>query len=119
MGVSRHVIRLETHRTEEISDPIFPFRGFRQVVNPDRLTNDLLDAHPWVEGSVRVLKDHLDPGSKKCQFLAGHGGHISSLKLNPASGRIVKPDQASSHGRLSAAGLTHQPQRFSRMEPKA
>ena len=113
VGVSRHVICLETHGTEEFSDPISPFRSSRQVVNPDRLTDDLLDAHPRVEGRVRVLKDHLDPGPKMSQFLAGHACNILSLKFYLPRGRIVKPDETSSHGRLPAAGLTHQSQRFS------
>ena len=62
MGIPGHVIGLEPDVSQKSFDPIMPFPGFGQVVNPQRLSDDLPDAQPGIERRVGILEDHLHLG---------------------------------------------------------
>ena len=78
-----------------------------------RLAHDLLNGHPGVEGTVRVLKDDLHPLPELFEFLLLEGEDVEAVIDGPAGVRLVETDEGFADGGLAAPALPHQAQGFS------
>ena len=74
-----------------------------EVVDIQRLTDDVLDRHTGVQGRVGVLEDHLHLLAETADVLAGD---LFALELEGPSGGLVQVQERSSYGGFSATGLT-------------
>ncbi|MPN15081.1 hypothetical protein SDC9_162410 [bioreactor metagenome] len=75
----------------------------RQFMKHYRLSHYFLDGMPWVQGRVRVLKDHLHLFPVWSQLLFSQSGNICSIVNNIAFIRLVKSYYRSCGGRFTTA----------------
>ena len=69
MRIPLRIDRVEPHVLEQLKNALLP-RGFAvgQLVDVQRLADDLLDRHARVERAVGVLKNHLELAPPRAQF---------------------------------------------------
>ena len=71
--IPAHILRSQADRFKQFDDPILECRAFFGTIDTHRFPDNICHCHAWVERSVWVLEDHLDPSPKRthlavCQF---------------------------------------------------
>src|SRR5262252_1702710 len=111
MRIAVSEFRIETAHREQFADASVTTCGIAfDAVNPDRLGDDLADLHAWVQRTVWILEDDLDPASQRQEILAFHLGDVDAVIENFASSRLFEPQDAAAGRRLAAAALADQSQ---------
>ena len=83
-----------------------------QVVDIHALGDDIADGHAGVQGSVRVLEDHLSLPLIGEQLTAFQGVNVLAPVEHLSIGLVVHAQAGAAAGGLTAAGLAHQAQRL-------
>ena len=83
-----------------------------QVVDIHALGDDIADGHAGVQGSVRVLEDHLSLPLIGEQLTAFQGVNVLAPVEHLSIGLVVHAQAGAAAGGLAAAGLAHQAQRL-------
>ncbi len=110
VGKSGSMLGVESHQFQQVVNAFATFFSLGKLMDIQGFTNDVADGHPGIQGSVRVLKNHLHAAVQLGRFLAFQVINVLTLKKDPASCRLIKPDNGPSHRGLAAAALTHQAQ---------
>src|SRR6266481_4654574 len=95
---------------EQLEDASAHLGGGEALVGNERLGDDRIDAHAWVERGIRVLKDSLDrlavvPPRGRVEPL-----QVASFEANGAAGRLFEPEHELRRRRLAAAGFADDPE---------
>ncbi len=85
------------------------------AVDHQRVADRLLDRHRRVEGSVRVLEDHLQVGPELAELGPAHVGDDALAALGMVVGDraargVHEPEEGPTQGGLAGAGLPHDAQ---------
>ena len=83
-----------------------PSRIFVETVIHGPFHNGLANRSSWVQRTVRVLKDDLDPTSMLPQGRFRQFSNFIIIDVNSAAGGIDKPDDASGNGGFTRTGFT-------------
>lgn len=95
--------------------------GQRRIVDEQRFGDLVHDAERRVQRRHRVLEDHADlPTAHGAQLVAVQGQQVTPVQQDLAAHRAVrrrrKQAQCGEHGhRLAGSGLSHDAERFARM----
>ena len=142
MGIAHGVLGVEADGLHQLHDPLAAllFVG-AQLVDVQRLADDVLHRHAGVQRGVGVLKHHLHllaVGQHIFLHLGAQhrlavGVHLQAavlvilfaavkqhlaVKSDSAGSGIVQLEQRAAHGGLAAAGFAHQTQRFAGTDGK-
>jgi len=112
VGVSGHVIRLQTHFGQELPYPFLPISLRDQMVNPQRLADDFPHPEPGIQGRVGVLEDHLHLGAETDHLSGVELADVRPLEENLPGGGLVQPQKAPADGGFAAPRFPHQPEGF-------
>ena len=93
--------------------------GRADFVCTQRLCNDILYGHARIEGSVRILKDHLHFAPPREKLLLRQSGNVLPVEEDLAGGRFMDADNGAGAGALPASRFAHQPERFAAFNGKA
>src|SRR5258708_33848800 len=75
------------------------------------VADDLSDLAAWIEGSKRILKDHLDTAALGAQRLALQRRQIDVADPDGAAGSLGQPHHQTRDRKLAGAGLADQAER--------
>src|SRR6476660_464010 len=78
-------------------------------------SDDLLDPHAWIQRRVGILEDHLYPPADILQISRVRAKDIPAVEQRLAGARLLQKHQRACDRRLPATALTHQAQRFARV----
>src|SRR5207302_8502521 len=87
MGVAVDEAGVQAHYAEQLLDPVLPLLSLREVVDVDRLADDVSHGLPRVERRVRVLKDHRHVAAQGAKTLAAQVADVAALEKDLAAGR--------------------------------
>ena len=108
MGKAILVFRVEAHQRHHRADLFVPLLARPETMDLQAFADDLAHHHPRVEGSVRVLENHLHPPREDARLGLGEVGCILAFEDHLAAGRPIDAYERPSEGGLPAAGLTDQ-----------
>jgi hypothetical protein len=72
-------------------------------VNFDAFGDSRADRHPWIERTVRILKNNLDASPEMAQLIAIEREDVHPVKDRAAAGRLLEPKNRASDRGLPAA----------------
>ena len=81
-------------------------------MHPDRLSDDLTDLEARVEGTVRVLEDHLDAPPHSPEHLAPKFAQLAPIKDDGTCRRLFQLEDAATGSGLSTTGFAHEAERL-------
>jgi hypothetical protein len=111
--VAPHVIRVETHRLEEVGDLLLALTpALGELVDDERLADDGAHGHPRVQRRVGVLEDDLEVAPERAERPLVHGRDVLALEPDLAGRRLDEPQDAAARRRLPASRLAHEPERL-------
>ena len=88
MAVALHEIRIETDLAQQPRHPFASFRLRSNLVNHQRLSNDVADFHARVQRRLRVLENDLHLAAQFAQLALAHPGHVAIVEGDFAGGRF-------------------------------
>src|SRR6204780_1560655 len=107
------MIRLPADGLEQIHAALFELPpGLGQFVNDQGFADDRADAHARIERRIRILKDDLDIAAQDTQLIGRQRSDLLAFEIDLSGSRFDQAKHATPCGRLAAAGLADQPQRF-------
>ena len=119
MRVAVDVLRVESHHVQEAADVLLALLGVRHdVVDDERLRNDLSDGHAGVQGRIGVLEDELHVAAHLLELLLAHLRDVLALEEHRAAGGTGEVHDAAARGGLAAAGLSHQAEGLASVDVK-
>ena len=99
------------------------FSSALHAVHEERLSHQIEKRHAWIEGSERILKDHLHLSTQRAQLLPAQPPHLDHRAIGgphedlPAR-RLDGPHDAPRGGRLPAAAFSHEAESLSFVDVK-
>ena len=100
------MLRIQSDELHQMHDLVMTFSlGGVELVDVQRLSDDILDRHAGVQRRIRILEYHLHFLAQGMDILVRHQ---LSVKIELAARRLVQMKQGAADGCLSAAGLTNQ-----------
>ena len=108
MGVAVAVLRLETHHLQQLHHPVAHLVGGNDVMELERVAEDVAHAHARVERRIRVLEHHLDAATELVERGARHLQDLLPLEVHLAAGGVHQPGDEPGGGGLATAALPHQ-----------
>src|SRR5690554_4360397 len=114
MRIAVDVLRVKANQVKQVTN-FFRALIFTpgQMVNVNRLTDNIANSHSRVQRGVGILKNHLHlPAVPEPQF-SGSLGQISSLIYNRPGGRTIEADHGSADRGLTATAFPYQAEGFS------
>ncbi len=117
MHIARRVLGIEADQLHQVQN-LLPALRLRlvQMMNVQRLPDDILHRHAGVQRGVRVLKHHLHLTAVVVHVLLRD---LRAVEADGSAGRLVEMQQRPADRRLAAAGLAHEAQRLARTDPEA
>ena len=88
-------------------------RAFGCLINEQRLSDELADAHAGIQGREGILENHLNVGAKLLELMFAQIAYILTVKENLARGALVQMDYGAAQSGFSAAGFTDDAERLS------
>ena len=117
MGVAAGMVAVQPHQIQQVSDLFFPlFLAGIQVVDVQRLPDDVADRHAGVQGRIGILKDDLHFPTVLGNVFRGDA---NAFVDHFAAGGLVQVQKAPSNGGLAAAAFADQTQRLARVDGEA
>ena len=116
--VAARKTRLEADQLQQFLDPRAVPRPRHQVMQLERLAQDLADGHPRIERGVGILKDDLRLAAEAAELLGIHRQQIAAFEADAAGVGLDQPQHQPAHRRLAAAGLADQRQRLAGLDNK-
>ena len=102
MAVAPAVVRIEAHFAEQPGDALAPFLLRSNVVDHQRLRNDVANLHARVERGIWILEDDLHFATQLAQFAFAHRRHVAIFKPDLAFRRFDQTKEAATGRRFSA-----------------
>src|SRR6185503_7830409 len=119
MRVSRELRWIQAHQLEQLAHAR-PSLGARSgLVDDERLFDDVADAHTRVERRIGILKDDLHVLARLAHAGAREGEHVLSFEAHFAGRGLDQPEDAAPGGRLAAARLADETERFPLVDAEA
>src|SRR5713101_2595343 len=111
--------RVEADEAKQLRDPLAPCGASAQVMDDERLFDDLARPHSRVERRIWILKDdlHFSPGQTEPR--TGEIEDVLAANSDFAGRRFHEPQGAASGRRLAAAGFAHQAERLALVDREA
>ena len=96
-------------------DHIIELAPAGDIVDHQRLGDQVAHGHARVERAERVLEDHAHLAAQRLHLVLADLGDVDALailgaKPDLAVGRVVQPQDRAAGGGFAAAALAHQPQ---------
>jgi hypothetical protein len=110
------VLGVQPHQLHKLPDLVLDLPARGGAVEPERLADDAPHGLARIQGSERVLEDHLHLAPDLPQALALEIGDLLPVEEDPAIGRVVQPHDDASQRGLAAARLPHQADRLARVD---
>src|SRR5215211_3073630 len=105
------VLLAQAYRLEQVVHPVQPLLlAIGETVDIDALGDDVADDHTRVQGSLRVLEDHLHLAVKNLRFVTSGPVDILSVEEYLTIRGLVEPYQNPTHRSLSAPRFSHESQ---------
>ena len=117
--MSRRQRRIQADEIEEALHAGLPARAIADAVDVERFPHDVAHPHARIEGSARILKDHLHPPAQLADARAARAQHVFPLEEHFARLGLYQAQQRSGHGRLAAARLAHESEDLSALHGEA
>ena len=123
VGITVCLLRVQAYGVQKLQDPLSALLGvLTELMDIDTLADDVSHRHTGIQGSIGILEYDL--------HLPAVGSHILfdvflriedglSVVYDLSSRGLHKPQQGTSRGGLSAAGLSHQSQGLTLMDAEA
>ena len=102
----------ETDEVEQLGNATAVLPGCAPVEQHQRLGDDLVDRHQWVERVSRVLEDHLHPPPLLRGETPAARLERTSVEGDLAAGPLGEAEEQPRNRRLARARLTDEPERF-------
>ncbi len=112
VGVLVQAVRRQPDARKERLDPRPGLPSRELELGAQRLPHDLPDPQSGVEGTDRVLEDHLDVAPPQAQLLAAEVGHVLPLEPDLTLRRLVEAGDEPAERGLAGARLADEPQRL-------
>src|SRR5689334_3877816 len=112
MGIAALKARLQAAPLHDVVYVVLELVARHQPVATRRLADEILNAHPRIEGRKRVLKDHLSLELGAAISLAAEGGDVVAAKRDLSCARIENSGDDPPDRGLTAAGLAHESNDF-------
>ena len=109
---ARNGVAGKAHQLEQLLHPLAPLAPRHQVVDLERLADELADCVARVERRYRVLENDLHVPAQRRQVVGRELGEILALEADRAGGRPVEIEDGPPGGRLPAPALADQPERL-------
>jgi hypothetical protein len=106
------VLAAEADDLEELANPKLRLPRARDLVDGERLPDDLLDRLAGVQGRVRVLEDHLHLSAHRSELPVRELRDVLPLEADRAGRRVDEPKHQPRGRRLSAPGLADDAERL-------
>src|SRR5438105_5054396 len=119
MRVAIDILGSQAHHTQQLFCFFANFLRRTKLIDMHRLGNKRANCKTRIEGSIGVLKDHLDILTHLSQRLATQQGKILIIEQDLALCWLVEPDNRTSNRCLPRAAFAYQPQRFSALDTEA
>jgi len=105
-------LRPEADSIEDARDPCFAVAAVAHAVDHEPLGHDVADPHAWVERGERILEDDLHVLAQPLGTPAVLARDLLALEPDLAACGRHQADQRPPQGRLAAARLAHEADRF-------
>ena len=109
-------VRVETDDLQELLHPLGLRLALREVMDLERLADDVADGHARVQRRVRVLEDHLHPAAHLAHLLAAELRELDAVELHLTGRRLVELEDGASGRGLAAAGLADEAERLALLD---
>ena len=110
MGITGRMLRCETHLLQDglhLGVSLLP--GLAGAMNVQTLADDVLHLLTGIQGSHGILEDHLHLGPQHIVgILVQTAADFRVVEQNLSLGGVIEPDDGTSDGGLSGAGLAHE-----------
>src|SRR4051812_3017857 len=83
-----------------------------ELVDDERLGDDVADGHPRIERGVRILEDDLELSADLAQLFAPEPRQLLTAETDRAGRRLQQLQDAVAGGRLAGPRLTHETERL-------
>ncbi len=109
--VARGELGVEAHQLQQFAHPFMDGSlAVAQFVHPDRLGDDVANAHAWIERRIRILEHHLDLAAHLANVAGRHVLEVHAVKDDIAASHRKQLDDRATGGGLAATALADQPQ---------
>ena len=105
MRVERRGIGGEPDLFKEIRNPLTAVLPGADVVEVERLADDVADAHARVEARIGILEDDLHLAAQRLECARIQAGDIPAVELNGTRGRLHQPQYGAAERRLARSRL--------------
>ena len=105
MRITAGVLRLESDDPQQLADPIAPARRRHDVMERERLRQDVADRHPRIERGVRILEDQLGVAAERPHVALTHRDDITSGKPHATRGWLDQAQHEAPDRRFATAGF--------------
>ena len=101
----------QPHCIHQLQNPLFQLvLRLAGLVDDHALRDGVMDAHSWIQGRKRILKNHLQLSSQIHSFLSFYIGNILAVEYDISRRALQKPYNGAAKGGFSASGLSHDSQ---------
>jgi hypothetical protein len=120
-------VRIAVHGIVGQADAAEELRGAREAivareiwfVNCQRFSSDFTDAHTGIQGSERILEDHLHLAALRTQSFSGEMPEVVAFEKNCAVVGLHQAEKHASEGSFAAAALADNGKGFARLDEEA
>ena len=102
MGIAIDEARVQAHHAKQLLDPVLSLLPLREVMDVDRLADDVAHGLARIERRVRVLKDHRHLSAQAAEALAAQVRDVVALEKDLAACRLEQTDHRAAKGRFAA-----------------
>src|SRR2546421_684634 len=95
-------VRVQTHYAEQLLHAFGLLFAAREVMDLERLADDVAHGHSRIQRRIRVLEDHLHTAAHLPHVLAAEPRELDAVKLDFAGGRLVELEDRPTGRRLPA-----------------
>src|SRR6266540_2229873 len=103
------MLRAQADDAQELRYALLELGPAHELVDAQRLPDDLANRHARVERRVGILEDDLHLSPNVTHAPAAQAGDVLSVEHDPARGRNDEPDDRAAESRLAAPGLADEP----------
>jgi len=93
---------------QQVIDFFLPFRPDCDLVDIQRLTDDVTDGHAWVERGIGILENDLHLAPERAQLLLVEVGNVGATDLDQTGRWLVKTGNRAADRGLATARFTNQ-----------
>ena len=116
MRVTVREVRVEADDLQQLLHTLGLGLALREVMDLDRLADDVADGHARVQGGVGVLEDHLHAAAHLPHLLSGERRQLGPVELHRSGRRLVELEDRPAGRRLAAAGLADEAERLALLD---